>query len=100
MTLISLTIDFLRIGDYVTFKNIKFDNLICAEGILLEDVIAQENVRVFDDTLFCVHLQRQYSAARELEEFLASNKLDLNRIEDPNTAKYYQALKVTITFLF
>ena len=85
----------LRIGDFVTYKNIKHNGLLCAEGILREDLIVEENVRVFDDSLFCVHLQRQYSAARELEEFLKSNKVDVKNITDPNLVKYYQALKVS-----
>jgi hypothetical protein len=86
-------IDVLRIGDYVTFKNIKHNGLLCAEGILLEDLIVEENIRVFDDSLFCVHLQRQYSAARELDDFLKSNKVDVKNITDLNLAKYFQALK-------
>eukprot|EP01040_Poterioochromonas_malhamensis_P001446 gene1446-1534_t len=83
----------LRIGDYVTFKNIKHNGLLCAEGILLEDLIIEENIKVFDDSLFCIHLQRQYSAARELEEFLRTNKIDPKNISDANLTKYFQALK-------
>lgn len=86
------SIGILRIGDYVTFKNVKHSSLLCAEGILLEDLIVDEHVRVLDDCLFCVHLQRQYSAARELEDFIASTKN--NSESDANSAKYYQALKV------
>jgi len=82
----------LRIGDYVTFKNIKFNSLLCAEGILLEDVIVVENVKVLDDCLFCIHLQRQYSASKELEEFIASR--DSSNADDANAAKYYHALQV------
>jgi hypothetical protein len=77
----------------VTFKNIKHSSLLCAEGILLEDIIANDHVKVLDDCLFCVHLQRQYSAARELEEFMKTNKDNMK--DDPNAAKYYHALKVT-----
>ena len=51
---------------------------------------------MFDDSLFCIHLQKQYSAARELEEFLKSNKVDPKNITDVNMAKYFQALKVRI----
>ncbi len=84
----------LHIGDFVTFKNIQHNGLLCAEGILQEDLIVEENVRVFDDSLFCVHLQRQYSAARELEDFIKTNNVDIRNIQDPNLAKYFQALKV------
>jgi len=85
----------LRIGDYVTFKNIKYNNsMLCAEGILLEDVIVNENVKVLDDCLFCIHLQRQYSASKELEEFIASR--DSSNSDDANAAKYYHALQVIL----
>ena len=86
--------DILRIGDYVTFKNLHFRTLLCAEGILLEEIIANDHVKVLDDCLFCVHLQRQYSAARELEEFLKA-KNDSNT-DDGHAAKYFQALKVRV----
>lgn len=82
----------LRIGDYVTFKNVKTNSLLCAEGILLEDIIANDKVKVLDDCLFCIHLQRQYSAARELEEFIKARKD--SAVDDPHSAKYFQALKV------
>jgi hypothetical protein len=44
--------------------------LLSAEGILSEDITVDDKVKVLDDCLFCIHLQRQYSAARELEDFL------------------------------
>lgn len=53
-----------------------------------------DRVKVLDDCLFCIHLQRQYSAARELEEFVKAKKDD--SVVDVNAAKYFQALKVTI----
>ena len=37
------------------------------EGILVEDVFLDPSPMSFDDCLFKVHLQQQYSAARELE---------------------------------
>lgn len=82
----------------MTFKNIKHNSLLCAEGILLEDLIVDENVKVLEDCLFCVHLQRQYSAARELEEFKLRNSDD--KMQEPNTAKYFQALQVKGIFFF
>lgn len=88
------TIDVLRIGDFVTFKTAKHGGLLCAEGILRQDLAIVENLHVLDDALYCVHLQRQYSAAKELEEFLRKDKIDVRNIADANTAKYYQALKV------
>lgn len=89
----------LRIGDYVTFKCVKHESLLCAEGILKEDLNVEENIKIFHDSLFCIHLQRQYSAARELDEFLKTNKIDPKSMPDPNTAKYYQALKVRLSMV-
>lgn len=58
----------------------------------MEDIIANDRVKVLDDCLFCIHLQRQYSAARELEEFVKAKKDD--NVDDTHAAKYFQALKV------
>lgn len=90
-----LSSDVLRIGDYVTFKNVKTDCFLSAEGILLEDLIVVEKVTVFDDCLFCIHLQRQYSAARELEEFVtAQEEAAAKGIPvDTSQSKYLQALQ-------
>lgn len=60
----------------------------------MQDLGVVDTPKVFDDSLFCVHLQRQYSAAKELEEFLKKDKIDVRNITDANIAKYYQALKV------
>ena len=82
---------FLRIGDYVTFANGKLHGMLCAEGIWVEQVILRGDITTLDDALYCVHLQRQYSAAREYEEFMASE-----HDEDPNDAslkRYKDALK-------
>ena len=70
--------------------------LLSAEGIFLEDVSANNNTNLLDDTLFCVHLQRQYSAQRELQEFLLLNAPDKKGQSDPQSEKYYQALKVVL----
>lgn len=61
----------------------------------MQDLGVVDTPKVFDDSLFCVHLQRQYSAAKELEEFLKKDKIDVRNITDANIAKYYQALKVS-----
>lgn len=84
----------LHIGDYILLKNLKFNSLLCAEGIFKEELTVDETAKNIDDSLFCVHLQRQYSAAREFEEFLKVNGTDLKSIKDPNKLKYYHALKV------
>lgn len=79
----------LRIGDLITLKNIKFDGYLGAEGILLEEVVVQDSGSAFDDSIFCVHLPRQYSAARELEEFLEVSGAE----KDENSEKFLMALK-------
>lgn len=89
-------VDYLKIGDYITLKNLKIDSYINAEGILVEDVIVNDSLASFEDCLFCIHLQRQYSAARELDEFTATYNVDVNAVEDTSTMKYLQALKVCI----
>ena len=69
--------------------------MLCAEGIFKEDLTIGLDSERTDDSLFCIHLQRQYSAAREFEEFLKSNGTDIKNIKDPNKLKYYHALKVS-----
>lgn len=96
LSIFEFDIDVLRIGDFVTFKAAKYGGTLCAEGILLQDLGVVDTPKVFDDSLFCVHLQRQYSAAKELEEFLKKDKIDVRNITDANIAKYYQALKVSV----
>lgn len=87
--------DFLRIGDFITLKFFKSNELLSAEGILQEDLFLSNNLNKFDDFLFCIHLQRQYSAAKELDEFLKlNNRGDIKNFSDVNSQKYYQALKV------
>lgn len=81
----------LKVGDYVTFNNVKFGAFLSAEGILLDDLVVAED-GMFDDCIFCIHLQRQYSALRELSEFLATNEIDPKKIDDVNLLKYYKAL--------
>jgi hypothetical protein len=69
--------------------------LLSAEGILSEDITVDDKVKVLDDCLFCIHLQRQYSAARELEDFLRDSATKKEGDQDEaNTAKYFSALKV------
>lgn len=66
----------LKIGDYITIKNLFLNYYLCAEGILVEDIVVDEKSSSFEDSLFCIYLQRQYSAARELEEFLRTSHTD------------------------
>ena len=86
--------EYLKIGDFVSFKSVLFNSYMSAEGILLEDVNVSNDLRAFGDCIFCIHLQRKYSASRELENYLTANKIDVANIEDEHTLKYFQALEV------
>ena len=89
--------DTLKIGDYITIKNLRLNSFLCAEGILFEDIVVNDTVESFEDALFCIHLQRQYSASSELETFAQTYHIDVSAtIEDPNTAKYLNALQVCL----
>ena len=66
----------LKIGDLVTFRTAKNDAFLVAEGILVEDLFVNPSLASLNDALFCVHLARQYSASRELDEYLAQLKAD------------------------
>lgn len=77
------------------------------EGILLEDLVIDESLLSFDDSVFAIHLQRQYSAAIELEEFLvayqekmkignatfAAIAAAISESDDSSVQKYLHALK-------
>ena len=62
-----------------------------AEGLLIEDVSVSNRLSNFEDSLFCIHLQRQYSAQKEYTEMLLANA---NAIKDTKTDTYLAALKV------
>ena len=94
------SLDCLRIGDYITLKTQKYDSFMLADGILIENPMVSEtsNISSFEDALFCIYYQRQYSAARELEEFLEANSLsDVTMGTGDNTQKYMKALRVSST---
>jgi hypothetical protein len=85
--------DALKIGDVIHIKNLKMDCMLFAEGILLEDVAVNDALSSFEDALFCIHLQRQYSAALELEKCVQMHP-NASCSDDPAMAKYYHALQV------
>lgn len=94
-----LDTDALRIGDYVLFKDVVRGLYLGAEGILLEDLVATDGISL-QDSLFCVHLQRQYSASRDLLAFLSNYDMDEKRIEDESGKKYLLALRVRYFAIF
>ena len=81
----------LRVGDYVSLKFPKHQAYLSAEGILIDDLYVSTNVSFFEENLFQIYVQRQYSATNELEEFLEANGGDPNLL-DPATASYMEAL--------
>lgn len=52
---------YLRIGDYITLKYLKLNTYISGEGILTEDIGASNTLESFEDHLFQVCIQLQYS---------------------------------------
>jgi hypothetical protein len=91
-------IDCLRIGDYITLKTQKYDSYMLADGILVDNPTVAETsaINSFEDALFCIHYQRQYSAARELEEFTEANlQHDGTLAKADTTQKYMKALRVS-----
>jgi hypothetical protein len=93
----SLALDYLKIGDFVTLKTPKFDGFMFADGILQESFCVEgaSQIHAFEEALFCVHYPRQYSAARELEEFNEANLAgDHDALDEEITKKYSTALKV------
>lgn len=81
----------------MTFKSVLFNSYMSAEGILLEDVTVSKDIRKFSDAIFCIHLQRKYSASRELQSYMKTNQIDISSVEDESTLKYLQALEVNST---
>jgi hypothetical protein len=81
----------LRIGDNITLKFPKHQAFLSAEGILVEDVYVSPTISYFEEHLFQIYVQRQYSATNELDEFLEANGGDPN-IMDPATSSYMEAL--------
>lgn len=90
--------DYLHVGDYITLKTAKFDGYMFADGILQETFSVDESnhILAFEEALYCIHYPRQYSAARELDEF---NEAHLqgrhNGLDDETLKKYLTALRVS-----
>ena len=76
-------------------------SLLSAEGILLDDIsVDDDENRSIDDSLFRIHLQQQYSATRQLEEFMTSAGNSKNGTPNFETEKYLRALKVKTIAIF
>lgn len=75
------------------FKDVTKGCALSVEGILSEDLTGTTELISLQDSIFCVHLQRQYSASRDLNAFL-ENIGDVRNIEDESAKKYLSALEV------
>jgi hypothetical protein len=62
--------NFLRVGDLITLQYVRFQSYLSCEGILDDSIYIDPNRESFEDHLFMVCTQRQYSANMEYEEFL------------------------------
>lgn len=82
----------LKVGTYVTLKSMKYSSYLSAEGILDETVFVSGNLSNFDDNLFQVCIQLQYSASKELEDFMKNYDGNISTIEDIPMKKYFDAL--------
>jgi hypothetical protein len=83
----------------VLFKDVIKGCTLSVEGILSEDLTGTKELISLQDSIFCVHLQRQYSASRDLNAFL-ENVGDVRNIEDESAKKYLSALEVLLSFIF
>ena len=85
--------DGLKIGDLVSLKSPKWEAFLDTEGILLEELTLSIQETDFDDCIFAVHLQRQYSASRELESFLETYASNIKSGMDDSMKQYLKALE-------
>lgn len=111
--------DSLKIGDFITFQDAQLNCYLSVEGkyfdfdffklsqqfyicffsmvgILVEDIVGVEDIISLHDAIFCIHLQRQYSASRELNMFLERYNMDIKSITDESEINYLLALQVSI----
>ena len=82
--------NFVRIGDLITLKFVRFQSFLSSEGILSEDIFVTPGSNSFEDHLFQVCAQRQYSAKSEYEEFNA--KMEGKELNDEGLQKHFSAL--------
>ena len=82
--------NFLRTGDLITLKFVRFQSYLSGEGILSEDIYVSQSTTTFEDHLFQVCAQRQYSAKLEYADFEV--KQSGKEIKDDATKKHFAAL--------
>lgn len=85
--------NYVRIGDYITLKFLKHNTYLSAEGILVEDVFVSSSLKFFEENLFQIYTQRQYSATNELEEFMSNFDSENEKINlDQASKNHMEAL--------
>ena len=60
----------LRYGDLVTLRSTRWSSYLSSDGTLNDDVFVSDQMDSFEDHLFQLTIQRQYSAKNEYEDFL------------------------------
>lgn len=88
-----LVLDSLKIGDYIILRDLGAGVFLAVEGILNDDIGGMPDIDAIHDAIFCVHLQRQYSASRELNAFLQKHDMDSGNVTEVNELNYLKALE-------
>ena len=74
----------LKIGDYVILKHVKpIEGCLGTDGISNEEVILDKQVDEIEHSLWQIHVQNQYSAMKEYEEFYYLNMYEQHGDIDP-----------------
>ena len=94
---IYIYIDSLKIGDFINLRSVLRDGYLSAAGILADYIYIQTELGLFDECIFMVELQRQYSASSELERYLSTFVVNPEDEQDDSTEKYIKALEVWYT---
>lgn len=72
----------VRIGDYIALRNSKpNDGWLCSEGLISDELFVVKARDDFDDCLWEIHVQNQYSAMKEYDEALQSGSITLDHNE-------------------
>jgi hypothetical protein len=79
----------LRIGDFITLKYLKRSTYLNAEGVISEDVEVSSTLKQFEDHVFQIYVQKQYSATNELDEFEQAFE---DVVQDKGNKNHHEAL--------
>ena len=83
----------IRIGDIITLFDVIHEGFLFTEGVLDLDLGVIADPANFEDSLFYVQPQRQYSALRECQEF-EDMYINSSPNVDAKTLKLHRILKV------